>query len=343
LDNSKNKVCCFGEILLRFSPKLKGEFIKSASMPVYIGGAELNVATALANWNKPVKYITAMPDNYLSKEIIDEISNRNIDSTGIKLCGNRIGAYYLPQGADLKNTGVIYDRSHTSFASLKRRELDWDTIFEDVNWFHFSAISPALNEDAAAICLEALQAASKKNITISIDLNYRAKLWQYGKNPIDVMPKLVEYCNVIMGNIWSMETMLGIPISAAFKHDYDNKNVYLQESTLAAKLVQQRFLACHTVANTFRFDVGEGIKYFAAIENKAHQYSSSIYKSNTVIDRIGSGDCFMAGLIYGLINKQVPQHIIEYAAAAAFSKLQQIGDATTSTINDIKKIILNNE
>jgi len=311
-------------------------------MPVYIGGAELNVATALAKWNIPTKYVTAMPDNYLSKEIVQEILDRNIETDRIKFCGNKIGSYYLPQGADLKNTDVIYDRGNTSFALLKPRELDWNTILENVGWFHFSAISPALNEHTAIICLEALQAASKRNIPISVDLNHRAQLWQYGKQPFVVMPELVAYCNVIMGNIWSVETMLGIPLSADFKHDHNNKNVYLKESALVAKHIQHRFSACHTVANTFRFDDGDGIQYFAALENNEGQYASAIYNCKKVIDRVGSGDCFMAGLIYGLLKKRASQDIIEYAAAAAFDKLQQIGDATTSTINDINNILLNN-
>ena len=342
LNNKAVVICCFGEVLLRFSPQLNGQFIEQASMPVYVGGAELNVATALANWGLKAKYITAVPDNYLAREIIASITQRNIDASQIQYGGERIGSYYLPQGTDLKNNGVIYDRAHSSFAGLKPGSLNWDALLEGVGWFHFSAISPALNEAAAAVCLEALQAAAKKNITISVDLNYRAKLWQYGKLPVDIMPALVQYCHVIMGNIWSAETLLGMPLSRGFKNGHGNKNIYLQEAALVAKAIQQAYPNCHTIANTFRFDAGEGIEYFATLHTAETSYSSATYSTENIVDKVGSGDCFMAGLIYGLTQKLPFQNIVEFAAAAAFCKLQQMGDATTSKINDVQKIMQTN-
>ena len=203
-------VFCFGEILLRMSPVLNRQWIQQASIPVYVGGAELNVASALAKWNVPVRYCSAMPDHYLSHEMMEELQTKNIDVSAVHLSGNRIGVYYLPQGADLKNAGVIYDRAYSSFAELKPGMINWDKALEGCTWFHFSAISPALNENAAAVCKEALQAASAKGLTVSVDLNYRAKLWQYGKKPAEIMPGLVEYCHIIMGNLWSVESLLGI-------------------------------------------------------------------------------------------------------------------------------------
>ncbi|HWJ24990.1 MAG TPA: PfkB family carbohydrate kinase [Flavisolibacter sp.] len=174
------KVFCFGELLLRMSPELGGAWIRNAHMPVFVGGAELNAATALARWNVPVAYGTALPENALAEEICRSLEGKGIDTSRIIFSGKRIGCYYLPQGADLKNAGVIYDREYSSFSQLKPGQIDWDRLLKDVEWFHFSAISPALNADVAVICKEALQAASEKGITISVDLNYRAKLWQYG-------------------------------------------------------------------------------------------------------------------------------------------------------------------
>ncbi len=190
-------VFCFGEILLRMSPALKRDWIHKASMLVYAGGAELNVAAALSKWNVPVKYATAMPDNYLSKEIMKELRSKNIDTSAIHLSGNRIGVYYLPQGADLKNAGVIYDRANSSFSELKPGMINWDEALKGCSWFHFSAISPALNDNVALVCKEALKTASAKGLTISVDLNYRAKLWQYGKRPPQIMPEMVKYCQVL--------------------------------------------------------------------------------------------------------------------------------------------------
>jgi 2-dehydro-3-deoxygluconokinase len=338
-----HSICCFGEILIRFSPQLQGKFIKDASMSAYIGGAELNVANALSIWGVPAKYVTAMPDNYLSEEILTSLKENNIDISSVVLTGERIGSYYLPQGADLKHSGVIYDRAWSSFGGLKPGQLDWDKILDGASWFHFSAISPALNEDAAAVCLEAVKAASAKGLTVSVDLNYRAKLWQYGKQPVEVMPELTKYCNVIMGNVWAAQKLLGIEPEENFDPVSGDKDAYLKQAALSSKKIMKIFPSCHTIANTFRFDEGEGINYFAALDNAAGQVASNTYRTQHIVDRVGSGDCFMGGLIYGLIKEHAPKDIIEFAAAAAFGKLQQTGDATTNKVDAIKKIISDNE
>ena len=167
-----SKVLCFGELLLRLSPQLNGEWIKQGSMPVFIGGAELNVAQALAKWKVPVAYCTALPDNYLSEEVISFVAGKGIDTGKIQRSGNRIGTYYLPQGADLKSAGVIYDRAYSSFWELKPGQIDWDMVLQDVSWLNFSAISPALNQDVADVCLEAAKAAAAKGITVSLGCSH---------------------------------------------------------------------------------------------------------------------------------------------------------------------------
>jgi len=328
------KVFCFGEILLRMSPALHGAWIKNASLSVHIGGAELNAANALAKWNVPVQYCSVMPDNYLSKEIAADLQQKNIDASSIIFSGSRIGTYYLPQGTDLKNAGVIYDRAYSSFSELKPGTIDWDDMLHDAAWFHFSAISPALNENVAMVCKEALVAASKKGITVSVDLNYRAKLWQYGKQPVEIMPELVQYCDVVMGNIWSANSLLGIELDANI-HNKKSKEAYLQHATNTAGALMQQFPKCKMAANTFRFDAGEGIQYYAALDESAGQYVSREFCMDKVIDKIGSGDCFMAGLIYGKYNNHQPQQIINFAAAAATGKMLEIGDATKQSVDDV--------
>jgi 2-dehydro-3-deoxygluconokinase len=202
------KIFCFGELLLRYSPDEQS--FANASMPFFAGGAELNVATALAKWKMHTRYCTALPENWLTNQIIRMLVERNIDTSAIQYGGERTGIYYLPQGSELKNAGVIYDRKDSSFAMLKPGTIDWDKVLTGCSWFHFSAISPALNETAAEVCLEALKAARAKGLTISIDLNYRSKLWQYDKKPVDIIPALITYCDVVMGNLWSAEKLLGI-------------------------------------------------------------------------------------------------------------------------------------
>jgi 2-dehydro-3-deoxygluconokinase len=333
-----NHVFCFGELLLRLSPELNGEWLRQHSMPFFVGGAELNVATALAHWNLPVAYGTALPNNYLSKEIIAFVEQRRIDTDKIIFSGNRIGTYYLPQGADLKNAGVIYDRAYSSFGELQPGQIDWDEILEEVSWFHFSAISPALNERVAAVCKEAVQAASKKRITVSIDLNYRDKLWQYGKQPQDVMPELVEHCDVIMGNLWAVEKMLGLPVD---KNLADNKDSYVEHSLIISEKISRQFSKSKQVANTFRFDVNNGVKYYATLYARNKIYVSNEHNTEHIIDKVGSGDAFMAGLIYGNSKNWQLQEIINFAAASAFAKLFIKGDATTASVEEIKIAYLN--
>ena len=333
-----NKVLCFGELLLRLSPQLNGEWIRQNTMPVFVGGAELNVATALARWEVPVGYCTALPDHYLSKEIIHSVTQKGIGTETILLRGNRIGTYYLPQGADLKNAGVIYDRAYSSFWDLEPGQIDWDLLLHNVNWFHFSAISPALNESVAAVCLEGARAAFNKDITVSVDLNYRARLWQYGKDPVDIMPDLAQYCHVIMGNIWAEDKMLGIPVPATIKEE---KQFYLEASEISSAAIMKRFPHCRQVANTFRFDVMEGVRYYASLYDGKNLYVSAEQLTDYIVDKVGSGDTFMAGLIYGNQKRYHPQELINFAAAAAFNKLFIKGDATTATVEEIRKGFLN--
>jgi 2-dehydro-3-deoxygluconokinase len=331
------KVFCFGEILLRMSPVLDQAWINSASMPVHIGGAELNVAKALAGWQQPVTYMSAMPDNYLSKEITASIAACNIGVEAMQFCGDRMGIYFLPQGADLKNAGVIYDRAHASFSTaLFPGKINWDTLLDGSDWFHFSAISPALNEKAAAVCLDALKAAKRLGLTISVDLNYRAKLWKYGKQPAQVMPELVSYANVIMGNIWSARDLLGIEVPEGAEAAVTREEFAACAKGTAALLFTQN-PNCKVVASTFRFTPdGAGVDYYATLDTTGEQAVSVSFQANSVVDKVGSGDCFMAGLIYGIHNGHAHQETINYAASAAFGKLQELGDSTRQTIEQIK-------
>ena len=328
---SQKAVLCFGEILLRMSPVLGREWIHKASMPVYMGGAELNVANALARWNMPVKYCTAMPDHYLSHEMLEELRSLNIDVSPVYFSGKRIGGYYLPQGADLKNAGVIYDRAYSSFSELQPGMIDWDKVLQGCGWFHFSAISPALNENAALVCKEALKVASSKGLTVSVDLNYRAKLWQYGKLPSEIMPELVQYCNVIMGNMWSVETLLGLksPIESSAGRSSKELEDAAGNSML---LLHQHYPKATSLGYTFRLDKD----YWGVLQHGREMAVSKRFKIDSVVDKVGSGDCFMAGLIFGLYHGQGPKDIINYAAAAAFGKLQELGDATRQTVEQVK-------
>ena len=332
-----NNVLCMGELLLRLSPSPKDARVDKHPMLLFVGGAEANVATALAGWDIPVTYCTVLPDNFMSKYVIQYLQRKKINTTPVIFSGNRIGLYFLETGADIKG-GVVYDRDRSSFSELKRGMVDWDKVFEGVTWFHFTAISPALNQNVADVCLEALEAASKRNITISVDLNYRSKLWKYGKQPVEIMPALVQYCDVIMGNIWSANTLLGTAIDEKI-HDKKTKQAYTDHAEATSREIMQKFPKCKVVANTFRFDSeNDHIFYYTTLLINGKAYVSNEFTCAGVVDRSGSGDCFMAGLIYGLLtNPDQPQDLLNYATAAAFGKLQEQGDATEQDVLTVEE------
>lgn len=332
------KVLCFGELLLRISPDTEGEWIANNVMPVFVGGAELNVATALAKWGVPVSYCTALPDNFLGGQLLQNLQKKNIDVSSVIITGNRVGVYYLPQGTDVKNAGVIYDRENSSFSQLKKKDFDWDKILEGITWFHFSAICPSINQQVADICEEALKACVKKNISISVDLNYRSKLWQYGKQPNEIMPGLVKYCHVIMGNLWAAESLLGI--KSAIKESTGKTNNELKTAAGQSMLqLHRQYPQASCIAYTFRLQN----KYWAMVQHDKELAISPQHQINEVVDKVGSGDSFMAGLIYGLYHQHSLQQVADVAAAAAFQKLFIKADSINKTIEEIKVFAKNHE
>jgi 2-dehydro-3-deoxygluconokinase len=332
---SIHKVFCFGEILLHYAPPSGTNYMGSHQMPFYLGGAELNVATALANWEVPVKYATAMPAHFLTNNILGYLNQKNIDTSAIQFSGNRIGCFYLAEGLDMKSAGVVYDRDNSSFAEIKKGSINWKEVLKDVTWFHFSAISASLTQNATDVCEEALVAATELGIPISVDLNYRAKLWQYGKKPIEVMSHLVKYCTLLMGNLWAVEEMLAIQSSIQSSEGFSKADLE-QAAHKSMTTLKEQYPLLNSIAYTFRLTE----KYFGIMYNKNNFYTSPTYNMNEVKNIVGTGDCFMAGLIYGICNHHTPEELINFAAAAAVGKLYELGDATDQTVEQIKNRML---
>jgi 2-dehydro-3-deoxygluconokinase len=339
-DYTTGAVLNFGELLLRITPDAQGDWLQQNSLPVFVGGAELNVATALALWDVPSRYFTALPKNGMSAQIVSFLEEKGIDTSSIFYHGSRVGLYFLTKGQDLKHDALIYDRAYSAFAELTPGQVNWDAVLDGVTWFHFSAICPAISQNAADVCKEVLEAASKKGITISVDLNYRAKLWKYGKEPIDVMPELAQYCDLIMGNVWAAERMLGTPVSPDVTES-GQKSLYVKEAQKSSEAIIKQFPKCKAVANTFRFDANNtDVQYYTVLCTDGQPYLSGEYAAETIIDKVGSGDCYMAGLIYGFYNGLDPQQTVNFATAAAFTKLFVNSDATNKTVEEIEKEII---
>ena len=285
------KVLCFGELLLRVSPAHNYHMGDGQPFLLFIGGAEANVATALSGWGVPVKYCTTLPCNFMAGHILDYLRLKGIDTSSVRYGGNRVGLYFLERGADLKGK-MVYDRAGSSFSELKTGIIDWDKELHDVSWFNLTAISPALNNNVAAVCLEAVKAAARKNIAVSLDLNYRSHLWKYVETPIDVMTGLAKYCDVIMGNIWSANSLLGIPVDADI-HQQASKQAYLNHAEKTSLAIMQMFPKCSTVANTFRFDSdGQYLRYYTSLYTGAKHYHSPEFSCAAVVDRSGKWRLF---------------------------------------------------
>lgn len=327
-------VITFGEILLRLSPEWAQQ-----RAALFVGGAEANVAAALATWGNKVAYISKTPENGLSRQVLAQLQTIGVQTDRMLWGGDRIGAYYLAQGSDLKHAEVVYDRKYSSFSEIKPGTVDWDALLGDAQWFHWSAISPALNPDAVIICREVLEAATRKGMTISTDLNYRSKLWQYGRSPLEIMPELTQYCHVIMGNIWAANMMLGTPLNQE-KIAADTKEAYLEVAMASAAAIIKQFPKCDRVAFTFRFSAAPTHNlYYAVYYTEGKLYVSRQYETNEVVDRVGSGDSFMAGLIHANLNGFDHQDTISYAAAAAYSKLFRTGDFNLTEKESITQLM----
>lgn len=247
------KILAFGEILIR-QQSVGTSFFEAENnfLSIYPGGSEANVATALAQMDNAVSYVSAFPENALSNEIIDILKKYGVDTAKTLFKGDRIGTYLLLSANGLSKGEVIYDRKYSSFSQLTRADIDIDDLLQDVDWLHWTALTPALNENLTLVMQQILQAAKERGIIISVDLNYRNKLWQYGVEPLEVMPTLISYCDVIMGNIWAANKMLGTQVDSNLDR-YTSKETYMKAAQQSANEIFQKFTTCKHIAYTFRF------------------------------------------------------------------------------------------
>lgn len=323
---NQENILVFGELLLRFS-SAEDQFIsKNHTVSLFPGGSEANVSASLGQWGIPCSYVSCVPDNALAANALQSLQGLGVNTSKTLLQGSRLGLYFLLSANGLTSGEVVYDRKFSSFSSLKPGTVDWHKVLDGHTWFHWTALTPALNENMAAVCKEALIAAKAKGLKISVDLNYRSRLWDYGKQPIEVMPELVAYCDVIMGNIWAVNKMLGVPVDENLNRR-TSVDTYTIHANASAKAVFASFPQCKHIANTFRFmDNPKHNLFYGTYHTRDNNYISEIFETNEVVDRIGSGDAFMAGLIYGLSTSTNGDEIIKKATSSGYQKLFVKGD-----------------
>lgn len=323
---SKHRILSFGELMLRLSSTGASFLEENSPVVVFPAGSEANVVASLAQWGVPCSYLSRMPDNELASQALSVLKELGVDVSPTIREGDRLGLYFLLSANGLTKGEVVYDRKYSAFSQLQPNTIDWDGVLEGYTWFHWSALTPALNESLAVVCKEALEAARRKGMVVSVDLNYRNKLWDYGKQPIDVMPDLLTYCDVVMGNIWAANKMLWTAVLETLDRDTP-PDTYFEQAKESANEVFERLPRCKHLAFTFRFmDSATHNLLYGTYHTRDGHFISAIYETEEVVDRIGSGDAFMAGLIYALVSKKDGQGVVDMATAAGFKKLFVKGD-----------------
>ena len=326
--------------MLRLSPPEFLRFSQANSFDVVYGGGESNVAVSLANYGIPVDFITRLPKNDTGSCALVEMRKRGVGTDQIIFGGDRLGIYFLETGAVSRGSKVIYDRAHSAIAEIKLGMIDWKEVFKDAQWFHWTGITPAISQGAADVCLEAIQTASKMGITISTDLNYRAKLWKYGKSPSEIMPELVSYCDIILGNEEDAEKHFGIK-PEGIDITKDGHKIKAEAFLSVCKQMMIKFPRASKVITTLRGSISASHNTWAGVlYDNQKMYQSKEYQITHIVDRVGGGDSFMAGLIYGLINyPNDDQKALDFAVAASCLKHTIKGDANLVTVEEVEKLM----
>lgn len=322
------KIVCFGEILLRLSPVNFKRLTQTQKFEAIYGGSEANVAIALSEYGKNTSFVTKLPDNEIGQAAINSLRQYGVYTGDIIRAGDRIGIYFYEKGVDPRPSKVIYDRAHSAISEAERGDFDWAKIMENAGWFHFSGITPALSDNAAEITMDAVLAAKKAGAVVSVDLNYRKKLWGVEKAN-KVMTRLVKHCDVVIGALEDMENIFDIGTGI---DDRDDEKMVC----VLRKLMSQFNLKC--IAVPMRESInGNEIRWHSVL------YDGKYYKSknyiSSVVDKIGAGDAFGAGIIYGLDSGYDMEETLRFATASSCLKHTIEGDANHITFKEVEDFI----
>ena len=330
------KVLTFGEIMLRLKAVGQERLFQSPMLEATFGGGEANVAVSLANYGMDAAFVTVLPDNAVADACIGELRRFNVDTTRIQKGPGRVGIYYLESGANQLPSKVVYDRAYSAIALAKPGDIDWDAVFQGVNWFHITGITPAISESAMELSLESVKIAKQKGITVSCDLNYRKNLWKYGKRAAEVMRELANYVDVAIANEEDVQKSLEITTDVVVESGELDRAKYkaLGDKVLAA------YPNMKMIAITLRESHSADWNGWAACLNDGKNfYVSKKYEIRDIIDRVGGGDSFAGGLIYGLNHYDDKQSALEFAVAASCLKHSIIGDFNRVGVSDVEKLM----
>ncbi|MEM9649884.1 MAG: sugar kinase [Bacteroidota bacterium] len=334
------KVVTFGEIMLRLAPPGFLRFSQANSFDVVYGGGESNVAVSLANYGIPVDFVTRLPENDLGQCALMEMRKRGVNTQNIVFGGNRLGIYFLETGAVSRGGKVVYDRAHSAMSEIEPGMIDWKAVFKDAQWFHWTGITPAISQGAADACLEAVKVASEMGLTISTDLNYRAKLWKYGGDREAIMTELTSYCDIILGNEEDAEMHFGIK-PEGISVQTEGHHVKAEAFLSVCQQMMEKFPKASKVITTLRGSISASHNTWAGVlYDGTTLYDTRQYQITDIVDRVGGGDSFMGGLIYGLLTyPENDQNALDFAVAASCLKHTIKGDANLVTVAEVEKLM----
>ncbi len=334
------RVITFGEIMLRLSTPGYLRFGQARQFDATFGGGEANVAVSLANYGIDAAFVTRLPDNDIAKSCLKDLRSYGVDTSRIIFGGDRVGIYFLETGAVARPSKVVYDRAGSSIATIQPGMIDWKKVFEGADWFHWTGITPALSQGAADVCLEAVRAANELGVTVSCDLNYRKNLWKYGKTAGEVMPALVEGCDIILGNEEDADKVFGIR-PEGFDVTATGGAIDQRRFRSVGEQLMQRFPRARKVIITLRGSINANHNTWGGVLwDGTRLYESPRYDITHIVDRVGGGDSFMGGLIYGLLSfPGDDQKALNFAVAASCLKHTIFGDYNQVTVAEVENLM----
>ncbi|HKJ31268.1 MAG TPA: sugar kinase [Balneolales bacterium] len=333
----QKRLVTFGEIMLRLATPGYRRFSQSRQFEATYGGGEANVAVSLANYGLPVDFVTRLPDNDIGEAALMALRKYGVGTDKIIRGGERLGIYFLEKGAVSRGSKVVYDRAHSAISQIQPGMIDWENVFDGAGWFHWTGITPAISEGTAQVCKEAVEAANNLGLTVSTDLNYRKKLWNYGKKPSDIMPDLVKGCDVILGNEEDAEKVFGIKAEGA---DVTAGKVEAAAYESVCRQLKDRFPKAKKIIITLRGSISASHNTWSGVLwNGEKLFTAPTYQITHIVDRVGGGDSFMGGLIYGLLTYGDDQKALNFAVAASCLKHTIEGDFNLVTVPEVEKLM----
>ncbi len=327
---------CFGEIMLRLKSPAHERLFQSPLLEATFGGGEANVAVSLANYGCDSAFVSALPNNAVGDAAVAELRKFAVDTRHIRRIGERVGVYFLETGANQRSSQVVYDRAGSSIGTAQPGDFDWPAIFAGARWLHITGITPALSASAAALSLEAVAAASEAGLTVSCDFNFRGKLWKYGKSAPEVMNELVQYVDIGIANEEDCQKSLGVEVDI----DVESGDLDSAKYELLSAEMLRRFPRMSAIAITMRESLSADRNFWSACLRDADGFRlSRRYEISDIVDRVGGGDSFAAGLIYGLNHFDDRGRALEFAVTASCLKHSISGDFNRVGVEEVTRLM----